>query len=148
MKADPIESDWCQLILKNFKESNIQINEDQVRQMDQTQYKLLIKKSVRDAAFIHFKEKQAHHQKGRMLEHECIIGPKKYLIRNQLTNKQTSLLFNLRCQSLWGIRENFHNLYQDRSCQLCFVELDTQKHISQCIITRPGVAGAVLQTPL
>ena len=42
MKADPTEGDWCQLILNDFKESNTQINKDQERQIDQTQYKSLI----------------------------------------------------------------------------------------------------------
>ena len=132
MKADPIEGDWCLMVKKDFEESNIQLNEDQVRQMDHQQFKTLIKKGVRDSSFIHFKEKQANHQKGRFLEHEDLTKPQPYLITNKLTNKQIGLLFNLRCQSVWGIRDNFHNLYEDRMCQLCFIEVDNQKHILLC----------------
>ena len=120
------------MVKKDFEESNIQLNEDQVRQMDHQQFKTLIKKGMRDSAFIHFKEKQANHQKGRFLEHEDLTKPQPYLTTNKLTIKQIGLLFNLCCQSVWGIRDNFHNLYQDRMCQLCFVEVDNQKHILLC----------------
>ena len=51
------------------------INDDRVRQMDNQQYKMLIKKSVSDSSFIYFKEKQANHQKGSLLEHEDLTEP-------------------------------------------------------------------------
>ena len=132
MKADPVEGDWCLMVKKDFEESNLQLDDDQVRLMDGQRYKMLIKKSVRDSSFIFFKEKQANHQKGMLLDHEDLTKPQQYLTTNKLTNKQIALLFNLRCESVWGIRDNFHHLYQDRMCQLCFTELDTQKHTLQC----------------
>ena len=132
MKENPLEGDWCQLVEHYFREANLNISNDQIRQMDPTQYKKLIKSSVRDLAFIYFKERQAGHQKGRLLEHENLLKPQKYLITNQLTNKQISLLFNLRCQVVRGIQDNFHNQYVDRRCPLCKLETDSQGHIIQC----------------
>ena len=75
MRADPLEGDWCLMVQKDFEESNLQLNDDQVRQMDNQQYKMLIKKSLRDSSFIYFKEKQANHQKGSLLEHEYLTEP-------------------------------------------------------------------------
>ena len=56
MKADPITNDWCQLVSGDFQLVNLNITDNQIRQMNQTQYKTLIKQKVCDAAYMEFKE--------------------------------------------------------------------------------------------
>ena len=87
--------------------------------MNQTQYKTLIKQKVRDAAYMEFKEQQAVHEKGRLLEHKKLSKPQDYLLTNRLTNKQASLLYNLRCQTVSDLRDNFHSQYPDIKCLVC-----------------------------
>lgn len=132
MKADPMTNDWSQLVSGDFQLVNLNITDDQIRQMNQTQYKTLIKQKVRDAAYMEFKEQQAGHEKGRLLEHENLSKPQDYLLTNLLTNKQASLLYNLRCETVSGIRDNFHRQYSDIKCQLCLLEVDTQSHVLCC----------------
>ena len=39
----------------------------------------------------------------------------------------------VRCQSLNGIRDNFHKLYHgDITCRLCLSDIDSQSHLLQC----------------
>ena len=82
MKADPLEGDWCLFVQKYFEESNLQLSDDQLTQMDNKQYKILIKKTVRESSFIHFKEKQENLQKGSLLEHEDLTKPQLYFTTN------------------------------------------------------------------
>ena len=83
--------------------------------MDPINYKALIKSRVRDNTYIKLKEIQAGHEKGSLLVHKDLLNPQDYLKTNKLNNKQVGLLFNLRCQSLNGIRDNFHKLYLETS---------------------------------
>ena len=88
---------------------------------------------VRDNTYITLKEMQAGHEKGRSMVHKDLLNPQNYLKTNKLNNKQVGLLFNLRCQSLNGIRDNFHKLYHgDITCRLCLSNIDSQSHLLQC----------------
>ena len=114
-KAESMTNDWSQLVSGDFQLVNINITDDQISQMNQTQYKTLIKQKVRDATYMEFKEQQARHEKGRLLEHENFSKTQDYLLTNLLTNKQSSLLYNLICETVSGIRDNFHRQYSDVS---------------------------------
>ena len=133
MKADPLPGDWIKRVEKDFEEINLIISEDQIINMCPLKYKSLIKEKMRDAAFIHLKEIQASHEKGGTTYHENLLQPQKYLVTNKLTNKQKSLLFNLRCQSVRGVRQNFSKMYfGDVQCRLCNLDIDSQIHILTC----------------
>jgi hypothetical protein len=137
MKADPLKGDWSELVKSDFENFDISLNEDEIRDMDPKKYKSLIKEKVRESAFICFKEMQAGHTKGRQNQHKDLSSPQKYLLTNKLTNKQVSLLFNLKCQSVRGIKDNFHRQYPgDLLCPLCKLEADSQSHILTCSVLR------------
>ena len=133
MKNDPIPGDWSELVKNDFEEINLHINNKLIQQMDVNKYKTLIKKEVREAAFKEFKLLQAGHEKGNKTIHENMEKPQKYLLTNKLTNKQISLLFNLRCQSERTFKNNFHRQYAgDLKCPMCKSEIDSQEHLIQC----------------
>ena len=117
MKADPMINDWSQLVSGDFQLIILNITDNQ---------------KFRDAAYMELKEQQAGHEKGRLLEHENLSKPQDYLLTNLLTNKQASLLYNLRCQTVSGIRDNFHRQYPDIKCQLCLLDIYTQGHVLCC----------------
>ena len=95
---------------------------------------------MRDSAFIQLKETQASHEKGRSTFHENLLYPQKYLVTHKITNKQKSLLFNLRCQSVRGIRQNFSKMYfGDVQCRLCYLAIDSQDHTMQCSVLKQHV---------
>ena len=111
MKADPIPDDWCLLVEKDFQEINLKISDLEISAMDSMSSKATIKSRVRDYSYINLKKMQAGHEKGRTLEHMDLQSPQGYLTTNKLNNKQISLLFDLGCESLNGIRNNFYNQY-------------------------------------
>ena len=133
MKNDPIPGDWSELVKNDFEEINLHIDNKIIQEMDIAKYKTLIKKEVREAAFKEFKVKQSGHEKGNSTSHENLEKPQKYLLTNKLTNKQISLLFNLRCQSERTFKNNFHRQYiGNLSCLMCNTEIDSQEHIIKC----------------
>lgn len=137
MKADPLPGDWYKLVQEDFKLVNLDLNEDQILNMNPTQYKSIIKEKMRDAAFIILKESQAGHEKGSLTHHENLKKPQQYLVTNKITNKQKSLLFNLRCNSVRGVRKNFSNMYfGDLQCRLCYLTIDCQSHVMLCTVLK------------
>ena len=133
MKAEPLPGDWYNLVQKDFKELNIDISDIEIRSMVPLDYKSMIKEKMRESAFIQLKEMQASHQKGQKIQHENLTCPQEYLLTHKLTNNEKSLLFNLRCQSVKGIRQNFSKMYfGDIYCRLCNLAIDSQEHTMQC----------------
>jgi hypothetical protein len=144
MKADPLPDDWSQLIQKDMSDMNLEYSDQEIINMNPTFYKKIIKEKVRAHSFIHFKELQTNHEKGRMNSHIDHKSPQDYLTTNKLTNKQMSLLFNLRCNSVSGIRANFpKQYYGDLQCRLCRKEQDSQIHLLQCSELKTHIGGTV-----
>ena len=132
MKTDPVPDDWSLLVQQDMSDMNLKYTDQDIRNMNPLVYKKIIKDTVRAQSFKNFKELQANHEKGRKIIHMDHTNPKDYLKTNKLTNKQTALLFNLRCNSVRGIRANFSNQFHgDLQCRLCKKEQDNQFHITQ-----------------
>ena len=57
-----------------------------------------------------------------------------YITSSRFSNKEISLLFNLRCQSVRNIKNNFITYYNNKiDCQFkCFEQVDSQEHILKC----------------
>ena len=88
---------------------------------------------MRDSAVIHLKEMQVSHEKGGTTYHENQLQPQKYLVTSKLSNKRKSLLFNSRCQSVKGVRQNFSKMYVgDVQSRLCNLDIDCQNHNLTC----------------
>ena len=140
MKEDPLPGDWCELILSDFNKLNIHISDNLIQNMNEDEYKNLIKDKVREAAFNEFKHMQAGHQKGNTLYHEDLKHPQPYLITNKLSNSQVSLLFNLRTQCVRGIKDNFHGQNNHNlKCDLCKNETDNQDHLLKCHVLKQHI---------
>ena len=90
--------------------------------------------AYRNLLRLHFnykKEIQASHEKGKSTYHENLLKPQKYMMTHKLTNKQKSLLFNLRCQSVRGVRQNFSKQYYgDIQCRLCKFDIWNSRTVS------------------
>ena len=80
---------------------------------------------------------QKKHDKVKNIVFSEINEPQEYLRSALFTNKLRKTLFNLRCQSVKGIKNNFHNFYKsDIKCPLnCdSASIDSQEHILHCPI--------------
>ena len=97
------------------------------------QRKVFFYYKIRDAAYITLKEIQAGHDKGRSTHHENLLKPQQYLLTNKITNTQNAFLFNLRCDSEIGIRQNFSTMYfGDLFCRICTLSIYSQRHVMLC----------------
>ena len=67
----------------------------------------------------------------RYIKHSNLNQPQDYIVSNKFTNKEKSLLFNLRSMCENEFRDNFHNRFQSYQCEFCF-NLDTQQHALSC----------------
>ena len=132
-QSSPIKGDWVKLVEEDLQKYNITLSEDNIREMCETQFKRLIKKSIMKHSFSELSKLKMKHTKVSCVKHE-LGGPQEYLTSSKFTNKMSSLLYNLRCQSIRGIKDNFHNQYkEDLSCPLqCLNSSDTQEHVLFC----------------
>ena len=140
MRDDPISGDWCEQVKNYFEKINLHMSEEHIRPIDEEQFKALIKNRVREESFKEFKDMQGNHKKGKHIHHENLRRPQEYLTTNKLNNKQESLLFNLRCQSVRNIKDNFHQQFTNNLlCNLCKKEIDNQEHILQCHVLQEHI---------
>ena len=85
-----------------------------------SKYRSKVKKHMKEAAFTELKETKANHEKVCPAIMKTFSSHKKYLLTNKLPNKQKGILFNLKCQTVRGIREDFSQMYfGDIQCCLC-----------------------------
>ena len=43
-------------------------------------------------------------------------------------------MFNLRCRTVDGIKDNFRGMFGDQKCELCLRCNDSQEHVMQCAV--------------
>ena len=136
-QANPDIGDWCQLIDQDFEEINLHINENLIQSMNVTDFKNIVKTSVRNAAFKKLQALKESHSKVEHNQYDNLNHPQVYLTSETITNQQCSILFALRSHSLRGIRENFKKMYlQNTLCPLCERFSDSQLHILQCLVLK------------
>ena len=106
--------------------------------MSEDQYKKLIKNKVKNATFNQLKALQNTHSKVREIKYEA-LGIQQYMLSSEFSNKEVSLLINLRSYSVRGIRMNFSSWCKSNlGCPLgCRMEdsreiQDDQEHLLQC----------------
>ena len=94
----------------------------------------LVKKKVRLNVFLDFSKSQQDHSKVKNIPFQNNNKAQEYLSSPDFTNKLRALLFNLRCQAIVGLKDNFHNFYKsDLMCSMkCKTSTDSQSHVLNC----------------
>ena len=97
-------------------------------------FKNYLKKTVRKYKLDELRDIQTEHIKIKLIQFNSLKSPQEYLGDKQFNNWLSSLLFNLRSQSVNGVRGNFSNLFEDNTqCQFnCFDKEDSQEHLLEC----------------
>ena len=77
---------------------------------------------------------QKGHEKVRHIKYDSLEEPQEYLCHKLSNNRQNKLLFNLRCQTVKNIKNNFHKQYKNNlGCPFnCFGEIDSQENLLKC----------------
>ena len=112
----------------------LQIDDKEIETKSSGQFKALVRKYVRNAAFKSLLGIKAGHTKGSIIEYPSFnIQP--YLENSSLTHVERSTLFNLRAETLNGFKTCFSSVFsQDLRCRLGCQEEDNFDHIYCCSI--------------
>ena len=131
---NPSKGDWVLQVQEDMKKYSISIGEELIMTMSELDFKQHIRKKIKEHSFRELTNIKISHKKVKYIPHTSFSGPQKYLLSNKLTRKMRSLLYNLRCKSVRGIKDNFHRQFkEDLSCPLkCLNEIDTQEHLLHC----------------
>ena len=133
-QKSPCIGDWVLLVNEDRTKYNIENSDEKIANMSDFEFKKHVKKQVRQHAFNELKEIQTEHLKVKHINFDRLKLPQEYLCDKRFTNRLSSLLFNLRCQSVNGVKGNFSNLFNGNTqCQFkCFNKEDTQEHMLEC----------------
>ena len=111
---------------------DLKLTDTQISKLTKQEFKIIIKKKIRLFAFLELENIKSGHSKVKHILHYNLKIPQPYLISPIFSNKQSSLLFNLRSQCVNEFKSNFFTSY----CPLCSKSNhkyeDTQSHALIC----------------
>jgi hypothetical protein len=132
MKLNPLKEDWINLVSEDLQTIQMTLeNEEEIRNLTKTQFKAMVKRKVRQAAFIELQEAKRNHSKVRDIKFQS-LGMQEYIASSKFSNNQCKLLFNLRSKCVNEFKSNFQYGGQNIRCQICSAEDDTQEHALKC----------------
>ena len=132
-KANPTKWDYCLLVQDDFKFINEQIDEIFIQNMPIGDYKKMIKNKIRSAVFEALKFTQSTHNKVENIIYNSFINPQPYITHPMFTNGECTLLFNLRCKSVKGMKDNFPSQYfHNILCPICISHIDSLEEVLDC----------------
>ena len=133
-KVKPSNGDWCLLIEKDMELVNINMTESEISSMHKTQFKKHVRICVSDAAFKSLKVIQAEHEKVKHIEYKTFkLQP--YLTSASFSHEESSMLFNMRANTVNGFKMCFSNMYKNNTlCKLGCIEQDSLDHCFRCAI--------------
>ena len=134
MKENPLKGDWYHKVAADYKNANLELNEDAILNTYLPQFKLIVKRAVWKMFFQELQEKKEMHIKVKHLYYSGRRKPQPYLTSPKFDNNMTGLLFNLRCSLINDFKDNFHTLYgKYPPCKLlCGRGIDSQCHALSC----------------
>ena len=118
-RKKPLKDDWIHLVERDNKDNNINISDKQIEAFSRYEFKKLFKYKVRSSLFVELElVKRAGTLKGEKYYPQRNKIPQNYLIDLKFSNKETSLLFNMRSQWVNEFRNNFY-ISQCQFCKSC-----------------------------
>jgi hypothetical protein len=135
MKLNPLKDDWINLIISDLNMIEMTLDqEDEIRKFTKNDFKSIVKEKVRKFAFNILEITKSSHSKVKNILHTNLVKPQEYITSNLFSNKQSSLLFNLRSKCVNEFNGNFPCGSQHPMCKVCGKYYDTQEHALTCDI--------------
>ena len=103
-KSSPLPGDWCQLVAEDFRKMNIHMSDEQIAQMQENDYKKLIKRNVHDTAFHELQQLKGTHSKVWDNYYSDLQHIQPYFTNRKLSFRQISMMFSLRSKTKRNIR--------------------------------------------
>ena len=140
MKISPRSDDWSELVRRDFEKIGLIIDEREIEVMSEAQYKCMVKRKIRISVFEDLKRTQLSYKKVKNIKYTTFNQPQDYLTHPSFCDEMRSLLYNLRCRSVRGIKDNFHKMFSNTECDICDYSMcDTQEHTLECSVLKSHV---------
>ena len=126
----PIKGDWTLQVAEDLQDFDISGNFDFIKSKSKTSFKKLVKKKMKEHALNYLLELKVDHSKLDSLLYTK-LKLQNYLKNDGIPVHEAKNLFKFRVR-VAKFKENFGDTYEDKSCPVCKVHLDTQAHSVQC----------------
>ena len=124
---NPVRGDWVSCCLNDLKYLNINISIEEIKIMKKTQFKKLLKESIKNKALEYLLDKQG--SKGKEIKYSC-LKMAEYLLPNEekLSISERRNIFAIRNRMI-DIENNFKNR---KLPEKCCGQIEDQQHIYTC----------------
>ena len=126
------------MVEDDLKAISFPVNYELVKKSPAIEFKNLIKKKFKTAAFEHLVKLKQNHSKVRQINHSE-LKTQEYLLSHVFSNKDAEMIFSLRTKTNKQYKANFPSMNQrNMSCPLLCWEphetppLDSQEHLLEC----------------
>ena len=130
-KLKPSKNDWVKTVDKDKEDLNINLDDEQIKQMSKYKFRKLMQASIREKAFEHLMNLKETHSKAEDLSYKKLETQSYLKSDNDLKNEEKEVLFKFRTR-MADLKMNFKNMHIDHTCPLCKEHDDSQKHILEC----------------
>ena len=129
MRSDPCKDDWINLVKEDLDAMGMSLdNEADIAKITKQEFKKFVKQKVRENTFTKLKEVKEGHTEVKDIVHTNFDKPQAYITSSLLDNKEKALLFNLRSKSVNEYKDNFTHKYNNTTCPMCNLQVDSQEH--------------------
>ena len=80
--------DWCNLVAKDFNTMGLHISDEHIAQLDEVDYKQMIRSKVHETALKHLHQLQEGHSKVRDNIYNGLKKPTQYLLNRKISYRQ------------------------------------------------------------
>ena len=102
-RENPCKGDWVNLIKSDTERYDLNLSDEVINQMNDNEYKKLIKQKVKEKALEEFEITKLGHAKVKNIIFNHNNAGEDYLTSGLFNNKQISMLFNLRCKTVKNV---------------------------------------------
>ena len=121
MKNSPLKGDWSTTVFEDMEQIGLTLHEEEISQMSKASFKTIVRRVLDELNTI-----IGGHIKVGCSDHSDLKVPQKYIKSSKLSNKQKSLLFNLRFKSQNEFMGNFSSRTCIIPCKFCPKYEDSQ----------------------
>ena len=129
MQESPLPDDWIHLVNEDKQSLDLNLTNIEISKLSKKEFKRIVKSKVKKCTIMQLEAIKQGHSKVKHIIHSNLQAPQSYLTNPLFSNKQSSLLFNLRCK---GVNEFKCNMFAS-TCPVCKISQDTQEHALICL---------------
>ena len=136
-KSPAKKNEWTEQVKVDLEELGIPGDLNWIKCKSKLTFKNLIKKQIKELAFMKLMLTKERHSKMNNLEYYT-LEMQEYLKDKQISTSQAKMLFKFRTRMAY-FSDNFKGGYPTKPCPLCGLSDDTQSHSFQCKIINENI---------